>query len=62
MKRSFIVFVLAGLVLIWMSQMAQSKDEIKIWKDFVTILMNNEMTLERIRPRGEAQARPSWAG
>jgi len=49
------VFVLACLVIVSISQMARAQNEIKIWKDFVNTLMNNKMTLERIRPRAASK-------
>lgn len=49
------VFVLECLVFAGTYQLAQGQNEIKIWKDFVNTLMNNKMTLERIRPRGASK-------
>jgi len=50
MKRFFVIFVLSCLVFAGTIQMAQGQAELKIWRDFVNTLMNNKMTMERIRP------------
>jgi hypothetical protein len=44
--------VLACLVFAGTFQLARAQNELKIWKDFVNMLKNNKMNLERIRPRG----------
>ena len=55
MKRFFVVFLFACLVIVWTSPMARAQNELKIWKDFVNTLMINKLTLEQIRPRGASK-------
>jgi hypothetical protein len=50
MKRFLTMVLFAGLFFAGAFQIAQGQNELKIWKDFVNTLMNNKMTLERIRP------------
>ncbi len=50
MRRAITLLVAVCLLFLILSNLANSQDELKIWKEFVTALMNNEMTLERIRP------------
>lgn len=52
MKKSAILLITVCLLVLVTSNPADAQDELKIWKEFVTALMNNEMTLERIRPFG----------
>jgi len=55
MKRIFTRFVFVCLFFAGTSQLARAQNEIMIWKDFVNTLMNNKMTLERIRPRAASK-------
>lgn len=50
MRRVITLLVAVCLLFLILSNLANSQDELKIWKEFVTALMNDEMTLERIRP------------
>lgn len=51
--RKYILISLVILILfLGNSVISYSQDELKIWKEFVTTLMNNKMTLERIQPLG----------
>ena len=52
MKKSAILLITICLLILVTSNLANSQDELKIWKEFVTALMNDEITLERIRPYG----------
>jgi len=54
MKKSAILLITVCLLVLVASNLANSQDELKIWKEFVTALRNNEMTLERIRPFNDA--------
>ena len=54
MKRIIPFLTAVCLIFLLASNFAGHQDELKIWKEFVTVLMNNQMTLERIRPFEEA--------
>lgn len=53
MKKSTVLLITVCFSVLIASRLAISQDELKIWKEFVTALKNNEMTLERIRPYEE---------
>ena len=50
MRRVITLLIAVCLLVLTASNLADAQDELKIWKEFVTALMNDEMTLERIRP------------
>jgi len=50
MRRVITLLIAVCFLVLTASNLANSQDELKIWKEFVTALMNDEMTLERIRP------------
>ena len=50
MKRSVTLFIAVCLLVLWASNFANSQDELKIWKEFVSLLKENKITLEHIRP------------
>ena len=52
MRKVITLLIAVCLLILVASNLANSQDELKIWKEFVTALMNNEMTLERIQPFG----------
>jgi len=54
MRRVITLLISVCLLVLVASNLANSQDELKIWKEFVTALKNNQMTLERIRPFGSA--------
>ena len=54
MRREITLLITVCLLFLILSNLANSQDELKIWKEFVTALKNNEMTLERIRPFDDA--------
>lgn len=53
MKRLATLLVAVCLLIPWVANFAYNQNELKIWKEFVTALMNDQMTLERIRPKEE---------
>lgn len=55
MKKFFVVFLFTCLVFAGTYQMVRAQNELRIWKDFVATLMNNKMSLERIRPRAASK-------
>jgi hypothetical protein len=50
MRRVITLLIAACLLVLTASNLANSQDELKIWKEFVTAWMNDEITSERIRP------------
>jgi len=54
MKRLAALLIAVCLLTAWVYNFPSNQNELKIWKEFVTALMNNQMTVERIRPKEEA--------
>jgi hypothetical protein len=53
MKRLAAFLIAVCLINPWVYNFPSNQNELKIWKEFVTALMNNQMTLDRIRPKEE---------
>lgn len=49
-KRSVALLISICFLVLWVSNLANSQDELKIWKEFVSLLKDNKITLEHIRP------------
>lgn len=49
-KRSAALLISVCFLVLWVSNLANSQDELKIWKEFVSLLKDNKITLEHIRP------------
>ena len=49
MKRLVSLFILGNLLIILASITVLTKEEIKIWKEFVASLRKNEITADKIR-------------
>jgi len=54
MKKSAPLLLTSFLLVLCISNFASNQDELKIWKEFMTTLRNDQMTLEKIRPFNDA--------
>lgn len=54
MKKSALLLITSGLFVLSISSFASYQNELKIWKEFLTTLRNDQMTLEKIRPFNDA--------
>lgn len=54
MRRLKILLITLCFLGLHISNFASNQNELKIWKEFVQVLLNNEITLEKIRPSNDA--------
>lgn len=54
MKKSALLLRTSVLFVLCISNFASNQNELKIWKEFITTLRNDQMTLEKIRPFDDA--------
>jgi len=50
MKRIIILLIAIHLLIFYSSYFSYGQEEIKIWKEFVSLMKDNKITLEHIRP------------
>jgi hypothetical protein len=54
MKKPVLLLITVCLLVLCISNFASNQSELKMWKEFLIALMNDQMTLDKIRPFNDA--------